>query len=238
MNSQPRFGRRAFTLVEMLVVIGIIGVIATFAIPAATTAIRGTDVNRAAQTVADQFSSARQAAIVRNHPIEVRFITVADPEQPGEKPDSPTSWKFRAMQLMDVTPSGIPVPLGPIQRLPTSMLLNDGQYSSLLSETSVEPGQLPLRTVRATAVDPPLPRMSTANAQNYSYVAFRYMPDGTTNLKATGNWYVTLHSMMDAQKLASAGAGATNPITTINYYTIQVDPVSGATRSYRPDVGK
>ncbi len=119
--------RSAFSLIEMLMVIAIIGIISSFAIPAATKMIRGTDVNRGAQMVEDQLTAARQMAIARNKQIEIRFLRFADPETPGESVAETGTWKIRGMQLMEVTGSGIPVQLAPLQRLPGSQILNDGQ---------------------------------------------------------------------------------------------------------------
>lgn len=234
----PSSLRTAFTLVEMLVVVAIIGIIATFTIPAASKMIRGTDVTRAAQMVSDQFSQGRLTAVSRNKQIEIRFLKFADPEQPGEDVNNQSSWKIRGMQLMEVTASGFPVQLGPMQRLPGTMLLHDGKYSSLIDSTNTEPGQKALEFKNPTALDPPMPRVAVANARKYTYAAFRFLPDGSTNLAVKGKWYVTMLSAADKAKMAAAADGSsTDPIKTVNYFTVQIDPVSGASRTYRPSLG-
>jgi hypothetical protein len=68
--------------------------------------------------------------------------------------------------------------------------------------------------------------------RNYEYISFRFLQDGSTNLSpaggtANGNWYVTVLNAVDKGKQPAE----------INFFTLQVDPVSGATRSYRPNAG-
>jgi uncharacterized protein (TIGR02596 family) len=198
--------------------------------------IRGTDMNRGAQMVADQLTAARQMAIARNKQIEIRFLRFADPETPGESVAEQGSWKIRGIQLMEVTGSGIPVQLAPMQRLPGSTILNDNRYSSLF-DTSGDASQTPLRFKLPTDQDPGMPRLPADKARKYTYAAFRFYPDGSTSLSAKGNWYLTMHAVADTAKLSGAVGGGPDPIKSVNYFTLQVDPVSGSTRSYRPALG-
>ena len=68
---------------------------------------------------------------------------------------------------------------------------------------------------------------------NYDYVAFRFLPDGSTNLPgksatdANGAWFVTLQNINDKP------VGTTPPN---NFYTLQVDPVSGTLKQFRPGI--
>jgi len=234
--KSPCRQRPAFSLIEMLMVIAIIGIISSFAIPGAMKMIRGTDVSRGSQILADQLTAARQQAITRNKQIEIRFLRFADPETPGETVAEQGTWKIRGIQLMEVTSSGIPVQLAPMQRLPGALMLNDGKYSSLF-DASGNAQQQPLRFRNPSDQDPAMPRLPADKARKYTFASFRFYPDGSTSLSAKGNWYITMHSAADAAKLSGAQASDTDPIKTINYFTIQVDPVSGSTRSYRPQLG-
>ena len=227
----PSSARSAFSLVEILVVIAIIGIIASFAIPHVSSMVRGTEVTRAAQMVSDEFTKARQMAISGNKQIELRIIRFADPEQPGEKLDDETTWKVRGLQLMEVTTSGSPVQIGAMIRLPGQMLIDDGKYSTLIAPSGSSPMQEALRFNRPTELDPPMPRVAAEKARNYAYASFRFLPDGSTNLAATGKWYLTVVSALDLPRLRD------DTIKTINYFIIQIDPVSGVTRNYRPSLG-
>lgn len=82
-----RDARKGFSLVELLVVISIIVIILTFTIPATTGLFRGSLLTQGSQMLGDQFALARQMALTRNHPVELRFFKFSDPEVPGEGTD-------------------------------------------------------------------------------------------------------------------------------------------------------
>jgi hypothetical protein len=84
--------------------------------------------------------------------------------------------------------------------------------------------------------DPELPR---GVKKDYTYVSFRFLPDGATSLSSTGpstggangQWYVTVHLLND---LGRAQSGNPPP----NFFTWMIDPVSGATKILRPGFKK
>jgi uncharacterized protein (TIGR02596 family) len=220
--SSPARDRRGFSLVEMIVVVAIIGVIAVFAVPAASTIIRGSQLTQASQVLSDQISLARQYALTKNRAVEVRFIRYGDPEAPGEDPEKPETGKFRAIQLFEVLTSGTSVPVGKFQRLPVTIMLNSDTLSTLIDTESESGGQAPRRP---SEQDPELPGRVK---KDYDYVSFRFLPDGSTNLLPTKQWYTTVHAITDQIK------GNTPPP---NFFTLQIDPVSGTSKSYRPSAG-
>ena len=88
--------------------------------------------------------------------------------------------------------------------------------------------------------DPKLPRNI---GQNYDFVTFRFLPDGSTNLAefdpahTTKNvWCVTLHNINDFDPKTPANTANRIGTGKLNYFTLQVDPVSGKTKAYRPSV--
>jgi uncharacterized protein (TIGR02596 family) len=200
-----------FTLIEMLVVMAIIGIILALTLPATTTILRGNRMTQATQIVVDRLALARQTAITRNHAVEVRFYQFADPEVPG------AASSFRALQALEVVKANVVLPLEKLQPLPTAIIIDSAQsLSSLLDKNK--------RTkVTATAASPPLPRVGT----NYSYIALRFRPDGSTDLLPTADWFLTLHSETNGDGLATPPA---------NFVTVDIDPVSGTLKFFRPGI--
>ena len=96
----------AFSLIELIIVISVIVIIAAFTLPAMNTVLKGSQLSQGAGLIIGQLNIARQQAIARNKPVEVRFYRFADPEVPGEDVTTPATGKFRAMQLFQVQASG------------------------------------------------------------------------------------------------------------------------------------
>ena len=237
-----------FSLVELLVVCAIIALIVGFTIPAATTIIRGSQLTQGSQLLTDQLSLARQQALSKNRAVEVRFYKFADPETPGEDKAKPDTGRYRAFQAFEVLESGAAVPLNKVQRLPASVVINEGALSSLISDatkagkdgtTATKPSDEKIKT------SPEIPGVGF----DYVYVSFRYLQDGSTDLPlidtttggsggATGttkNWFLTLNGIELPAKLDKPETGSDKK--KINFFTLQVDPVSGATKPYRPMAG-
>ena len=229
---------RAFTLIELVVVIAVIAIIASFTIPAVLTMLKGSSMTQGSQLLVDQLALARQQALSKNATIEVRFYRYGDPETPGEDVAKATSGKFRALQIFEVLQSGAAIPLGKVNQLPNAVIFSadldkpEQSYSSLL----VKERLVSQDTVTQDRTSPDLPR---GIKKNYDYVAFRFAPDGSTNLPPTKSassgvnaWYVTLHG--SAEKPAKEGGNLRPPP---NFFTVQIDPVNGTTRVYRPTAG-
>jgi uncharacterized protein (TIGR02596 family) len=245
--------RSAFSLVEMLVVIAIIGIIGAFAVPAVKSMLKGSGLNTGANMLSDEVALARQHALTKSRIVEFRFYRFADPETPGETVASPTSWQFRAFQFFEIADTGDILPAGKFKRLPDGIVMNKGYISaassykdttlsSLLGDELIANAATPARSSCAvlssklSAKDPELPR---GVKKNYDYVYFRFMPDGTTSLApngsgttatAGGKWFITLHHIADKTETAGLNASQLAPP---NFVTWMIDPVGGTSKLLR-----
>jgi uncharacterized protein (TIGR02596 family) len=230
--------RRAFTLVELLAVMAVIAIVIAFAVPAATQIMKGSQLTQGSQQFADQIGYARSLAISKNRPIEVRFYRFSDPETPGEDVTQPKQGKWRAFQLFEQLENGAILPVGPMHRLPRMVIMDGDKYSTLISEKFK--GQPEDASTDKTAPELPVEVGERKVGRQYEYVHFKFLPDGSTDLpprakEGTGigtdvnddSWYVTLVNLTDENR----------SISTVNYYILQIDAISGTIKSYRPNAG-
>lgn len=209
-------GMKAFTLVELLAVMAIIVLVMAFAVPAMSTALGGSQLTQGSQMVNDQLTYARQLALSKTHSVEVRFYQYADPQTPGETVGIPATGKYRALQIFDIQTSGTVTPLGNVQLVPQSIIIDSGTtLSSLLASTQQ----------KTWTVSDPQVKLPRAGA-NYNCRAFRFLPGGSTNLTPPPTqWFLTLHGI-------NSGDAMTSPPP--NYYTIQLNAINGHLQTYRP----
>lgn len=229
MKTSPlRHSQRAFSLIELIVVISIIILVAGFTVPAATTILKGSQLTQASGTLIGQINLARQHALTKNRAVEVRFYRFADPETPGEDVKNPATGKFRAMQLFEVLENGVAIPLDKPQMLPNNVIFayredSEVGLSSLLDQAKVGTPKKP------GASDKAAPRLPRGIDYKYEFVSFRFLQDGSTDLMPTDTWYVTLIGLNDRLRKPDEPPP--------NFFTVQVDPVSGSTRTFRPTAG-
>lgn len=196
--------RRAFSLIELLVVLAVIALLAALAAPGINSMLRASHLSSASQVVVDQLNSARQAALSRQLPVEVRFYKLPDFDVASGA--SPTI--YRAMQafMLDDTNS---IPLTRVQYFPAPIVISPNTANSSLLDDSV-------LLEKAGDIDAP-PFKKT----DYRYRSFYFKPSGAINLPNT-NLFLTLIFKNPASSLGN------------DYATISLNPITGRPQVFRP----
>lgn len=213
---------RAFTLVEMLVVMSIIFILIALVTPSLTGILKANSLTQGSQNIIGQLTLARQVALTQNHPVEVRFYQYADPSLSGEIPGSPATGKFRALQTFTISDTGYGTPISKVEHFPITFMIDAGPtLSSLLAPPAggVQSGLVLTQSPQAYSIP--------GADKNFNSVAFRFNPDGSTNLGAppNGGWFITSHLIQYGDRLAKAPP---------NFATLQIDPSNGSLREFRP----
>ncbi|MEM1058545.1 MAG: Verru_Chthon cassette protein D [Verrucomicrobiota bacterium] len=165
--------RRAFSLIELIVVIGIISLLMVLSTLSIQSILNATQLDGTAKRVAEAIESARDRAMTLNRNVEVRFYQVPGPDgTPG----------YREIRLVGA-PGMDEALLSPPIILPDRVKLYErNAHSSLLFD--------PVRTVTPTAPS------DEASAR-----VFQIRPDGGTDLPTLsdgGSWSLTFVRFVDA----------------------------------------
>ena len=201
-----------FTLVEMLVVIGVVALIVAAMAPMVFSSLSATRLSAAGETVAGQLAYARQRAVAGNHEVEVRFYSYDDPDAAGTESNYYAMGTFKA-SVSNVV-AGVVVQA---EQLGDVMYLGSGVAFGASSKLS------PIFSSDSTSH--PDTERSVARAQA-TYKSFRFLPDGGTDLASNAaQCYVTL--------VEDRYAGETSDIPK-NFFAIQIDPATGRITTYRP----
>ena len=206
-------GARAFSLVELLVVLAITAIIAALAIPQISGTMQAYQLTSTGQTAINYVVLARQSALSGSHAVQVRFYYL--PEIDASSPSSAPLAVYRGMQCFTEnnpsTSGGTVTALTkPFFFAPPVIISNSATVSPLTTTTL----QTPLAT------DPLLPGYQL----NYKYLVFRFRPDGSTDLQPGSN-SITL--VLENQPVAANGLPK-------NFQTLQIDPTMGSVRGFRP----
>lgn len=217
-----RTGKNAFSLVEMMVVLTVVGVLMAFAAPNVFSLVQASTLSNEGNILRNQLTFAQQNAVSKNSDVEVRFFKWAD------KASAQTTPTFSAFQLYQYNSTGEMVPISSFFRIKAPSALNE-RLSTLL-----KPGQGTAQDRKYGFVAPHegqalTPSGAGISAEQTDYVAFRFRPDGSTDLppRAPGDetWYLML--------VQGEGA-ALNSNLPRNYVCLQVNPYNGVVTEFRP----
>ncbi len=195
----------AFTLIEMLVVMGIVAILAALTVPAFNSIARSHSLTTGGETVVAQLNLARQHAISLNRSVEVRFYRTPNSVEGMEA--------FDRMQLLSLQDDGRLKMIDAAKPLPEGVIIApDSSYSPLLHNPGTHEGAATLRDGGEEA--------------ERSYVAFWIGPSARPSL--SGSYQETFLTLWMAQQATSSGS------LPSNYLTVQVNPGNSTVRVYRP----
>jgi uncharacterized protein (TIGR02596 family) len=117
--------RNAFSLIELLVVVAIIGILATLSVPAWNAIAEGNRMSSAAQSLSDGLRLARQLALAKNSPVEFRIFNTL-PKDGGTS-------NYCAFAYYQLTDSGTTNQMTRTNFLPSGTALSTAaNYSTLI----------------------------------------------------------------------------------------------------------
>ncbi|XHR28894.1 MAG: Verru_Chthon cassette protein D [Chthoniobacteraceae bacterium] len=222
-----RSARGGFTLLELLLVMAIVVAVMSTAAPAVRGTLDGVNLTGAEELVEGQLSLARQIAMSRNLPVEVRFYQ--------DTSISSNPWRIVGMVIPAIsTGQSKDEWVAAPAMLPGTVIVDTTagkDFSTVLTNISAD-------VPTSANPDPVGPwKSQESNSAPYrvrgkSYIAFRFQPNGSTNLPASADassnqaWSISLKNLKDR---------STNGVTpAANYIAVVIDPLTGRTLSYRP----
>lgn len=221
---------RAFTLIEMLVVIAIVVLLLVFSQPALSRTLMASKLSGAGESLMGAISEAQQLAFANNIPVDLRFFKI--PDAFGENEAYRSYQIFKITQVAEGTGASatikeVLVPSGNLVNLPENIVIPaDDELSPAFQGEG-------------------LPDKRDGSDKGYSgvadatYQAWRFMPDGTCRkVGQAQNQMATLTYQTLTESFFTITSDAGQPITVENlpknFFTIQVDPFTGKARSYKP----
>jgi uncharacterized protein (TIGR02596 family) len=199
---RPQRRNHGFSMVELIVVLAIIAIVAAM-VTLPTNLWRSETITTIANQVTGDLAYARELSIANNQPVEAWFL----------RPTGGTSITGLQIYLIDQT--GSAAAYGAVRHLPLSLGIDSGSYLSPILVTGNQ------KTFGGTQVQPTIPGYGTS----YQVWYVRFMPDGSTTLQSTQQWYLTLHDITLGDNLTKLPA---------NYAMISIDPTAGTVNLYRP----
>ena len=199
---------QAFTLLEVLTVVTIIVLLLALMTPPLMSVLDANRLTESGQSLLYRISQAKQMALTSNRPVELRFFKYADDN--GVEGFHAAQLFFYDQEANKLEPIESPVYFN------IGVMIPDSPIAPLLA-SGADPSADVLRAER-----------EPFRSRDAEYRKIIFYPNGSTSIAAPlREAYVTLCSTRT--DIADA---ATPPS---NYYTIQVDPINGSTKAYRPD---
>lgn len=95
LTGRIKVGRKGFSLVEIMIVIALIGIIATIAVPNFQNYIRNRNLKTAAQEISSEFFVTRERALAENRTYRIVFNTAINQYTTEELDTTTSTWTVR-----------------------------------------------------------------------------------------------------------------------------------------------
>lgn len=204
-HTAPATRSAAFTLIEMMAAVMIIALIIGIVTPTLVQVMESNRLSQTGQGLLYKISMGRQLAQTENRPIELRFYRYNDENG---------SLGYHATQLFyyDETANEREAADSPFY-FSSGIMIAEKDLSPLLG---------------TNAEEAPFAQLEPFKSRQAQYQRVVFYPNGSTNINAAlSDAYVTLAYTRDAEMASNE--------TPKNFYTIQIDPVNGSTKTYRPN---
>ncbi len=212
---------RAFSLIEMMIILGLVGLLLAFAAPNLFSLLGSSSLSGEGTLIENQLTLAQQLAVSKSADVEVRFFNLIDESA------AQTEEAFRAFQLFQFNNEGDMIPVSQFFRIRAPVAIHEG-LSTILSgrEGSENDKRFGFSSPREGTYN--APAGAGGALVTTPYIAFRFRPDGSTDLpyRAEGDdtWYLTLVQ----------GEGANQNNDPDNYVCLQINPYNGQISQFRP----
>lgn len=222
----------AFTLIEMITVVGIISLLVALVAPALIDVVRSTRLNSAGDALVNRISLAQQSAVSLSSEVEVRFYRYVDSN--SDRPDDNSYYAYQVVQTLQ---DGTQKPISDPYYMESGIIISAQDQLSPLLQTAVQQFEGPNNRFLFT---PP----GSATGSDVNYAAMRFYPDGSMrmlNANVTAgadiNNVATAYTIPNYDEsfliLVESRDSQSSQVPT-NYYCIQIDSYTGRTRVYRP----
>jgi uncharacterized protein (TIGR02596 family) len=210
---------RGFSMVEILVVVGIMAMLMVMGGPTMKALFGSSKLGQGAAHLANFLQIAHQTAIKENLPVEVRFYRYNNPATPSPEE---VYYAYRMFRIspkknngtgseLEVEAEGIE----PLVKMPGNCFITDRtNMSSLLGSRVI------------TGTEENVRGLEQGKRVNATYRGFLFRADGTCNLPISSKWFLTV--LPNEVKLKN------NEEAPDNYVCISINPANGEIRQYTP----